>query len=238
MQGTCRIIWKDLDMPLVEHPAAPAKAPIYIVANARSGHLGQDQRLEPIEQTLRAAGRPFEILKVGRAGELGDAARRAAELARRHAGIVAVAGGDGTINAVVPEVITAGVCLGVIAQGTFNLFARNYGLPLDVAQATEVVLGGHPIPVQVGTVNEHLFLVNASVGLYPRLLQDREHFKRRFGRNRLVAVVSALVTMIHRYRPLRLRVQVDAAAPRTMHTPTLFVGNSFATERHRHRGGG
>ena len=37
-------------------------------------------------------------------------------------------------------------------------------------------------PVQVAAVNERIFLVNASVGLYPGLLEDREAYKARFGR--------------------------------------------------------
>lgn len=29
------------------------------------------------------------------------------------------------------------------------------------------------LPVQVGLINDHVILVNASLGLYPELLQDR-----------------------------------------------------------------
>lgn len=31
-----------------------------------------------------------------------------------------------------------------------------------------------PMPVQVGTINDRVFLVNASLGVDPELLQDRE----------------------------------------------------------------
>ena len=37
-------------------------------------------------------------------------------------------------------------------------------------------------------LNGRAFLVNASVGLYPKLLQDREAFKQQYGRNRVVAM--------------------------------------------------
>ena len=36
------------------------------------------------------------------------------------------------------------------------------------------------------TPQTELFLVNASLGLYPQLLQDREAFKQQFGRHQLV----------------------------------------------------
>lgn len=64
-----------------------------------------------------------------------------------------------------------------------------------------------PVPVQVGLINERVFLVNASLGLYPEMLQDREAYKARFGRSRFVAFGSALITMLGRHRDLRLRIE-------------------------------
>ena len=50
--------------------------------------------------------------------------------------------------------------------------------------------------MQVGLLNDRPFLVNASLGLYPQLLEDREAFKQKFGRSRLVALWSGLVTLM------------------------------------------
>jgi diacylglycerol kinase family enzyme len=79
--------------------------------------------------------------------------------------------------------------------------------------------------VQIGRVNNRSFLVNASVGLYPRLLEEREHDKQQFGRSRVVALISALKTALGRHRNLRITLELDG---RTHHlrTPTLFVGNN------------
>ena len=38
--------------------------------------------------------------------------------------------------------------------------------------AARALLSAHPTPVQVGQVNGRLFLVNASLGMYPQLLQE------------------------------------------------------------------
>ena len=73
--------------------------------------------------------------------------------------------------------------------------------------------------------DDHVFLVNASLGLYPELLQDREAFKRRFGRSRLVAFGSALVTILGVHRLLRLSIERGAAS-RDITTTTLFIGNN------------
>jgi diacylglycerol kinase family enzyme len=77
----------------------------------------------------------------------------------------------------------------------------------------------------VGLVGDKVFLVNASLGLYPRLLEDREDWKRQFGRSRLVALGAGPATLLCGHRSLRLRVQSlgDERLPRT---PTRFVGNN------------
>jgi diacylglycerol kinase family enzyme len=51
------------------------------------------------------------------------------------------------------------------------------------------------VPVQVGVVNEQLFLVNASLGLFPEILKDREAYTARFGRHRLVVLFASAQTV-------------------------------------------
>ena len=95
----------------------------------------------------------------------------------------------------------------------------------DAAQAARALLHSVPVPVQVGLINERVFLVNASLGLYPELLQDREAYKARFGRSRAVALVSGVVTLLRAHRKLRLRIELGGVV-RNVTTPTLFVGNN------------
>lgn len=201
----------------------PAAALLFII-NAASGRHDEASTRELIEAALLQAGRTGELHFV-RPDELAGAARQAATTAlARHTAVVAV-GGDGTINSVAQAAHAQGCAMGVLAQGTFNYFARTHGLPTDSADAMKVLLRAVPLPVQVALINERVFLVNASLGLYPELLQDREAYKARFGRSRLVAFGSALVTLLGRHRQLRLRIE-RGATPRNVITPTLFVGNN------------
>ena len=80
-------------------------------------------------------------------------------------------------------------------------------------------------PVQVGFVNRRLFLVNASVGLYPDLLEDREVWKNRFGRSQWVAIWAALATLLRAQKRLKLKIELEGGQ-REVHTLTLFVGNN------------
>lgn len=162
-------------------------------------------------------------------------AREAAEAARADRGLVVAAGGDGTVNAVAAAALRAAIPMGVVPMGTFNYFSREHGLALKPDEAVQDMLRalhtGDLRPVQVGYVNQRMFIVNASVGLYPRLLAEREMASRRFGRSRVVAVASAVWSMFRPAAGRRWRVVVkthDGAQERQEEhlVTTLFVGNN------------
>ena len=97
--------------------------------------------------------------------------------AQASGGVVVALGGDGTINTVAAAANRAQVAMGVVARGTFNLFAGQQGLAEDPRQALNDIVDALDQawlrPVQLGLVNGQPFLVNASLGVYPELLQDR-----------------------------------------------------------------
>ena len=205
-------------------PEVDTASTLVFVINAASGHNDSDATRQVIEETLHGNGRAGELLYAKR-GDIAEVARRGAKLARERSTAVVAVGGDGTINAVAQAAYVENCPLGVVPQGTFNYFARTHGIPADVAAATQALLHSAPVPVQVGMINEHIFLVNASVGLYPELLQDREAYKARFGRSRVVAFAAALATLLARHRQLQLHIERSSGA-RDVKTPTLFVGNN------------
>lgn len=200
-------------------------APMLVVLNRGSGrHDAQDTR-QVIEAELRAAGRPHEVKIVAQPSKLLEVARRTVEQAQGCGGVVVVAGGDGTINTVVQATLGSGCPLGIVPQGTFNYTGRAHRLPLGAAEATRLLLTARAHPVQVGLINDRVFLVNASLGLYPQLLEDREAYKKQYGRSRLVALWAALRTMLKGHRQLHLHVEHEGRTHELL-TPTLFVGNN------------
>jgi len=210
----------------VAPPPPPASAgPLFVVLNPGAGAGDSEAAQAAIGAACAAAGRPFELLLVGAAHSVPERAAEAVQRARAVGGVVVAAGGDGTLNAVAQAVLGSGCAFGVLPQGTFNYFGRAHGIPADTAAAMQVLLQARAQPVQVGLVNGRVFLVNASLGLYPQLLEDREGWKARFGRSRLVAFGAGLLTLLRGGRSLRLRVTV-AGEGRDVRTPTLFVGNN------------
>ncbi len=205
--------------------ATAPPAPLYIVLNAASGHSNDASARAAIEDVLAAAARVFRIFQVDHASQLQALAAEAVSLARADGGMVVAAGGDGTINAVVQAVLGSGCTFGVLPQGTFNYFSRTHGIPADTKEATQLLLTGRAQPVQVGLCNERVFLVNASLGLYPQLLEDREAFKHQFGRSRLVAFGAGLMSLLRVHRQLHLQIEYQERT-HEVRTPTLFVGNN------------
>jgi diacylglycerol kinase family enzyme len=211
-------------MPSIDTPGIDPAAALQFVINAGAGRSDADTRRQAIEAALQAAGRRGE-LHWCRPAELPGVAREAAARALATRTAVVAVGGDGTLNTVAQAAHAAGCAMGVVPQGTFNYFARTHGLPSDPAAAVQLLLNAAPAPVQVAGINDHVFLVNASLGLYPELLQDREAYKARFGRSRWVAFVAGCATLLRAQRRLRLHIEMGETA-RDVQTLTLFMGNN------------
>jgi diacylglycerol kinase family enzyme len=207
-------------------PRDSQQRPFFVVLNRRSGSGDAGATEQAIRAVLDAAGRPYRLFGAKHPRQLGELAGQAADAAKAQDGAVVVAGGDGTINAVVQAVLPGGLPLGVLPQGTFNFFGRCHGLPEgDAGEGMRGLLDARETAVQVGLVNDRVFLVNASLGLYPELLERREQDKRRFGRHRLVALLSGLRVLLGSYPDLHLSLREDGQQ-QVRRSATLVVGGN------------
>ena len=206
-------------------PATEASAPLFVVVNPSSGSNDSARVRELLSQVFDQAGRAVTFIEVADPGQLASVFDQVGAQAREAGGIVVAVGGDGTINAAANAAIAHGCPLGVIPQGTFNLLARDHGIPTDAEAAARALVRAKASPVQVGSVNGHTFHVNASLGLYPQLLQDREAFNAQLWRTPWVAVLSALVTLFKWRKQLILDVECDGQRT-VLRTPMLFVANN------------
>lgn len=203
--------------------------PVTVILNAGSGHGDRATVEQAIRDGFEAAGREYRIVVADSADEVARQAHLACRLPDPN--VVVAAGGDGTINLVAGIVLDCDLPFGVIPLGTFNYFARDLGIPLDPREAAFALATGRIRRVHVARVNGHLFLNNASFGLYRKLLEDRERYKQRWGRYKIVAVFAALATLWQHRRVYTLRMQIDGK-PATVRTPMLFFGlNSLQLEK-------
>ncbi|HSW15908.1 MAG TPA: diacylglycerol kinase family protein [Ramlibacter sp.] len=197
----------------------------HVLINPGSGGGEAEQKRALLQAIFDEAGERCEFPVVASPQALDAACLLAAQRAQREDGVLVAVGGDGTLNSAARAALEAGCTLGVIPQGTFNYFGRAHGISQDAQEAARAMLRAQPQPVQVGLVNGRAFLVNASLGLYPQLLQDRETFKNQFGRHRWVAVIAALATLFKWRHQLSIEIETKDQRFR-VRTPTLVVGNN------------
>jgi diacylglycerol kinase family enzyme len=148
--------------------------------------------------------------------------KRILEGAREDTVIVA-AGGDGTINSVAGYLYGTKRSLGVIPTGTLNHFAKALNIPLDPAKAVDVILARQHRRIDVGVVNEHVFINNSSIGIYPHSLRVRDSYDDRIGKwpAALLGFARAILNPHH----YRIDLTIDGKK-QTFRTPFVFIGNN------------
>ena len=200
-------------------------APVTVIFNPGAGPAGSAPAPEALREVLRAHGIAAEVV-VPEAGE--DYGALAESALRGHPDLLVAAGGDGTVSAIAARTAGTGTTLGILPLGTRNHFARDLGLPLELDAAVRTLARGRRVAVDVGEVNARTFLNNASLGLYPRIVREREQLPQHSGPARWWALVRAGWHALRVPRASTVALDVDGARLQRR-TPALLVGNNHYT---------
>ena len=160
---------------------------------------------------VRAEGWTVDQVDTAAAGD----ARRLAETcdARRYA-VIAVAGGDGTINEVVNGLARRGAdapALAIVPLGTANVLAHELGLKISAAAIAGAITAGRELSMRPGAASAdgpaRHFSLMAGAGFDAHVVAGvSAPLKRRWGK--LAYVWRSLVESA-RYRPVRYLVEID-----------------------------
>jgi diacylglycerol kinase family enzyme len=204
---------------------------IAVLVNPGAGSGGDRDLRKQLEDWFLEAGAEATICLLRPGIDPAEAARDAA----RSSAVVVAAGGDGTVSAVASALVGTTTPLGVLPLGTLNHFAKDLRIPLDLKGAIATVAAGHVAAVDVGRLNDRTFLNNASIGLYPNIVELRDEL-RRHGRRKWPAFMSAAAKVLWSYRGVA--VKIDSGGTRWGgRTPFVFVGNNEYTVDGLHLGG-
>lgn len=143
-------------------------------------------------------------------------------------GRLVVAGGDGTIASAAQTLKGRDAELALLPLGTLNHFARALGIPADIEAAAALAATGTAQRVDVGEVNGHRFINNASIGLYPFMVSRREAVQHHRHWPKWLATGPAAWAALRRLPHHRLRIDMGHGS-RAVVTPMLFVGNNRYT---------
>ncbi len=194
------------------------------VINNSSGTLSPEEaknRLEIIKQSLKirvAEG----CLSVVEGSEVEKEVERLLSL---KIDLLVIGGGDGTVSIGAKHVADTDIPMLVLALGTKNNFVRDAGIPKDPVSAIHLLDQMRIRKIDVGEVNGHIFVNNATLGLYSNIVREREDKTDKHGWSKWRAKIAAVI-IVMRHLPL-MRMTVESKEIRIkLFTPFLFVGNN------------
>jgi diacylglycerol kinase family enzyme len=155
-------------------PAEPAQRGMLII-NPNSGG-GKAERFNLPEEARR---RNIEPLLLGRDDDLYELAERAVA---RGADVIGMAGGDGSQALVASVAMKHDVAHVCVPAGTRNHFAADLGLDRkDVVGALDAFTDGIERRVDLASINERIFVNNASLGVYAQVVQSDAYRDSKLG---------------------------------------------------------
>jgi len=187
-----------------------------VIVNSSGGtarRLG-DALETKLRDAFAAAGHEADPLIVP-----GDRIARA--IAATDSEVVAVGGGDGTVATAAAVLSGTGRRLAVLPLGTLNHFARAIGVDGTLEQAATVAVSGKVQAVDLGELGGRVFVNNASIGLYARMVADRD----RRHLPKWLATVPAAFHVLANPGARRTALTIDGER-RRVKTPLLFIGNN------------
>jgi diacylglycerol kinase (ATP) len=207
--------------PTDRSPMTDRRALLIVNAKSRSGAAN----MQAAAEALRAHGIEPIHKDCGRREDLSP-------MILEQAGdvdLVAVGGGDGTLNAAALGVIGRKLPLGILPLGTANDLARTLGIPPTLDAAARIIAEGHTRRIDLGLVNGEPFFNVASIGLSAELAERlTSKIKRRYGR--LGYGIVALKVLV-RAAPFHAIISSEEGTARVK-TLQIAVGNG------RYYGGG
>ena len=197
------------------------REPVQVVISIGAGAVDTEEIVNRLVERYLPIGSRWKVSVARNGPELLKLARRAVK--NDYQTIVA-GGGDGTVSAVAGVLAGTRKTLGVLPLGTLNHFAKDLQLPLDIDGAMETIMAGRTVQVDVVEVNGRTFINNSSLGLYPRIVKEREK-QQQLGWGKWPAFVWAAITVLRRYPLLNVRLSLDGKQL-ARRTPFVFIGNN------------
>jgi YegS/Rv2252/BmrU family lipid kinase len=138
------------------------------------------------------------------------------------ANAIIACGGDGTVNEVASQLVDSPILLGIIRLGSGNGLASHLGISPSINEALEVIKQYNNTKIDVGTVNEHFFFSNMSLGIGARIINHYTGFKKR----QIVSYLRASFKALLYKSPSQIvDLEIDNFK-NTLDPLVLFVSNS------------
>ena len=200
------------------------------ISTVAKKRMSPEETERAILEGLREGGIEPQILHTTLEDGGKDMARRAAD---EGAELVIAAGGDGTIHTVASGLVGTQSILGIIPTGTMNNVALSLNIPDTIPAACFAIANGETRIIDMGKVNEHVFLEVAGVGLEAKLAPAGEALKHRELRSIMHGIVSGLKTFFG-FKAARMSIAVDGGKPYSYRALQVTICNAPFYGLHLH----
>ena len=160
-------------LPLSHHVLMARR--YHFVINPKSGSSVDLSHVYALDEHLRSAGHEVHMALTRSLDHAGQLARQAVAA---DASAIVVAGGDGTVRAVIEATSGSDKPICVIPCGTENLLACEFGLDGSVRSCKAALAANSPRPLDVGVANGRYFTAIAGVGFDAEVIRRIQRLRR------------------------------------------------------------
>lgn len=185
-------------------PFQKARGRITIILNPASGQ--SSPALRTFNRIFQDAGYHWDIRLIN---QFGDGQAHARKAVAEGADIVAVYGGDGSIMDVANGMQGSLVPLGILAGGTGNALATEFGISRILSEACDLLVDpNHTIrAVDAGCINGTCFMLRAGIGLEAAIVKEADRASiDRFG---VIAYALASIQALNTIKPCHFYLDID-----------------------------
>lgn len=161
----------------MNNPGKPenGRLKILFILNRRSGNRNSDELLELIDEKSKSSDFDYSIYTLEAINEN----RIREEINQYNPKIVAVAGGDGTINLIAGILEGTEIPLSIIPFGSANGMAKDLDIPVRLDAALDIMTKGRAKKIDLIKINNRTCIHLADVGLNARVVKRFEKDVKR-----------------------------------------------------------
>lgn len=148
---------------------------ILFILNRRSGNRNSEELLELIDQKSNSSHFDYFVYTLD---EINESLIRE-EIEKHKPNMVAVAGGDGTINLIASILAGTKLPLSIIPFGSANGMAKDLDIPVKLEAALDILTKGKPKAIDLIKINDRTCIHLADVGLNARVVKRFEKDVKR-----------------------------------------------------------
>ncbi|MGH8927203.1 MAG: diacylglycerol/lipid kinase family protein [Acidimicrobiia bacterium] len=198
-----------------------------VLVNPMAGRRPLDP--DRVADALKGAGVDFDLEVPANGDAMRDSIGVAARERRR---LVAVAGGDGTANLAVNQILrtewTAPPILGILPAGTGSDLLRTFGITNDLDEAARHLLGESTYPIDVGRLDgewgTRYFVNVAQTGVGAAAAETAQGMGRGWGQ---VRYPLAFLRRLPRFPAARVTIDLDQRSHDSNGLAVIFANGQF-----------